>query len=660
MRFWAAIARGLSSEDAAATAGVSGTAGVRRFREGGVAPPLTMTRCRAAACPLSSEKGSRCYAPAAVACVGSRAGPSTASALEPGCRHPGGGVECESHTELTSAATAWGQLPRAPPLHDVAPSWRGRTGEEQTMRGASSGRSAQHFSVILGVLIIAAAVAAAVTSATTPAEEVTPDEIAQAAAAGRAAGESPATAGTQILRTTESGKVLEVIEDAPSLAEAPAATDPAAERLGFSAGAISPTWYQSVGGMDLAGDAAADAVATGPRTVYVAGYVTAVSRDLTLVKYVDGVEAWTRIYDGPARGSDEALAVAARGTAIYTAGKRQTKAGDFDLLLIRWDRSGKRVWTRTYDSGSRKFDGASDVAVDRDGNVTVIGTSVSSAGGSDWVMISYRANGTRRWVRRYDGPAHLTDEANRMLVDSSGSVYVVGYSASASNGDDALVAKYSKAGERRWVRRYNGTGNGLDEAYSLRARPGGGVYVAGITYRPTTGYDGLLLAYSGAGRRLLAVADSGGLSSNISEAQAFLDLEVLPGGDILCGGYDERYTDGYAMDRYRAVYKPTGAVFTQSWDYSAGNRSEWITDLAKDGQGGVYITGTYATSSTASQIQTQRFCVGGTTWSSRWPAAPTLKDEPAAIAVSGVNAYVVGKHYFTASDYDQAVLAYIY
>jgi DNA-binding CsgD family transcriptional regulator len=40
--FWRAIARGLSSEDAAAAAGVSGPVGVRWFREGGGMPSVTL------------------------------------------------------------------------------------------------------------------------------------------------------------------------------------------------------------------------------------------------------------------------------------------------------------------------------------------------------------------------------------------------------------------------------------------------------------------------------------------------------------------------------------------------------------------------------------------------------------------------------------------
>jgi hypothetical protein len=40
-RFWAAIARGLPSEDAAVEAGVSPAVGTRWFREAGGMPPIT-------------------------------------------------------------------------------------------------------------------------------------------------------------------------------------------------------------------------------------------------------------------------------------------------------------------------------------------------------------------------------------------------------------------------------------------------------------------------------------------------------------------------------------------------------------------------------------------------------------------------------------------
>ena len=42
VRFWEAIARGVSSEDAAAVAGVSSAVGSRWFRQAGGMPPLSL------------------------------------------------------------------------------------------------------------------------------------------------------------------------------------------------------------------------------------------------------------------------------------------------------------------------------------------------------------------------------------------------------------------------------------------------------------------------------------------------------------------------------------------------------------------------------------------------------------------------------------------
>ena len=52
-RFWKAIARGLSSEDAAVSCGVSPPVGGRWFREGGGMPPISLSRCGA---PIGSDQ----------------------------------------------------------------------------------------------------------------------------------------------------------------------------------------------------------------------------------------------------------------------------------------------------------------------------------------------------------------------------------------------------------------------------------------------------------------------------------------------------------------------------------------------------------------------------------------------------------------------------
>ena len=171
-----------------------------------------------------------------------------------------------------------------------------------------------------------------------------------------------------------------------------------------------------------------------------------------------------------------------------------------------------------------------------------------------------------------------------------------------------------------------------------------------------TGYDGLLLAYSGAGTRLFAVAASGGWSTDIAEAQAFLDLEVLPGGDILCGGYDARYADGYGDGQIPGAIPADRAVVVESRGTSvpapgtSGSPTSPETARAGLHHGHVRRRAPRRRRSTRSACVHRRHRLAAA--SGRWRRR--FKDEPAAIAVNGVNAYVVGRHYVTATDYDQA------
>ncbi len=470
--------------------------------------------------------------------------------------------------------------------------------------------------------------------------------VALVAAVG-VAGPAPSAVADTVAEVASTATVQTVTETRTDDGVVTTASEP--EKLGGYLGDISPTWAWYVDG---AGDAAAyDIVATGLRTVYTAATAwNGTSYDMELAKYVDGTQRWVRLYNGSAGGYDRGEALAARGSRIYVAGRRDPSGDDAgDMLVACWDSSGNLIWKKAY-SGSHLLDEAVDVAVDGEGNVTVIGYSQTPTTAYDWVVISYKPDGTRRYVQRYDGPAHLSDAPAKMLLDSSGRVYVVGYSTSAINGSDAMVIKYSATGTRLWTRRFNGSGNAGDGALALRARPGGGVYVAGSTTSIGSDYDALVLAYTSDGTRLWAVAEKG---AGGGDPQRFNDLEVEPDGDLVCGGYD--YSSP-TQDRFAAYYHPAGDWFMRAWSGS----TEWheqISVMAKDSQGGMYHTGTMG-AATGTQIMTYRECEGGTYWYCSWPTAPTGYYSAEAIATYGVNAYVAG--YESYSGYDECVLGHVY
>lgn len=405
---------------------------------------------------------------------------------------------------------------------------------------------------------------------------------------------------------------------------------------------IVPTWTRMID----APAAISDIATGGPRTVYTTGAARAGGHasKLHIAKYVDGKRRWQRFYDSPRHADESGWVIAVRGKAVYTGGIRATASGN-ELLVIRWNGAGKRVWTRTYKPGARRWIMPGDIEVDSAGNVTVLGVTTVRTGRGDIVLVSYGSDGSRRYVRRYDGPAHRMDWSHRMVLDSAGSVYIVGSSESRT-GRDCLIIKYSRSGKRLWVRRYDGAVGGDDMLTSLRLRRGGGIYAAGFTTGGHTGLNGLLLAYNAAGRRLFVTEEPGGTDETYD--QAFSDLELLPGGDVICVGAE--HTGSW--DRFYAVYSRTGKLRRRVT--MPGAWRDNIAAIAGDGQGGVILTGRVGTGESTAQVYTERIRAGGTNWTCLWPAAPTTAYQGEKVAVGGMNVYVAGT--FEAGGYLGGVL----
>jgi YD repeat-containing protein len=136
-----------------------------------------------------------------------------------------------------------------------------------------------------------------------------------------------------------------------------------------------------------------------------------------------------------------AMVVRPDGT-LYIAGQVQ-KAVETgaDFLTVKYDASGRRVWTRTLDGpgkdperwvggeGGKEWPTA--IAVDRLGNVIVTGVLFRGGGlASDFGTVKYSHQGDLLWVRYYDGgakpPDPRNDYAEALTVDRKNNVVVTG------------------------------------------------------------------------------------------------------------------------------------------------------------------------------------------------------------------------------------------
>jgi DNA-binding beta-propeller fold protein YncE len=358
-------------------------------------------------------------------------------------------------------------------------------------------------------------------------------------------------------------------------------------------------WIKSYNGLGNNSDVA-KAVAVSPdgKTVYVTGQSLGTSAgvyDYATVAYTaSGTKQWVARYNGPAGSLSSvpsAVAVSPDGKTVYVTGYSQV--GQFgDYATVAYDAAnGTQLWAKGYNGPLNSDDKATSVAVSPDSaTVYVTGGSFGKSAGQDYATVAYTAaNGTSRWVRRYNGPGNGNDEANAVSVNpTTGTVYVTGLSWSGASGWDYATVAYDAAGHQLWAKRYVGPGNNTDDATSVTVNPTTGtVYVTGYSWGKGTGYDYATIAYTASGTKQWVARYNGpGNSYDVANSVAVSPTT----GTVYVTGKSTATGTGY--DYATIAYNSSGM---KSWlsRYDDPSHASDIADaLALSPTGGtVYVTG---------------------------------------------------------------------
>ncbi|MHA1369359.1 MAG: hypothetical protein ACTSRA_06555, partial [Promethearchaeota archaeon] len=111
-------------------------------------------------------------------------------------------------------------------------------------------------------------------------------------------------------------------------------------------------------------------------------------------------QPWNRTWGGSYM--DEGWSVWGDGTYLYTCGTTYSYgAGFFDLFLVKWDSDGNQVWNRTW--GGSDWDEGNSVWGDGSYLYTCGGTYSFGAGDSDLVLVKWDTDGNRVWNRTWGG-----------------------------------------------------------------------------------------------------------------------------------------------------------------------------------------------------------------------------------------------------------------
>jgi len=312
--------------------------------------------------------------------------------------------------------------------------------------------------------------------------------------------------------------------------------------------------------------------------------------DYITIKYnSNGKLMWSARYNGPAGFEDCPSAIAVDGSGnVYVTGSTCEEEHSSPLCYrkhystVKYDSAGDQLWVARYEHPGEVYGSPEAVAVDRLGNVYVIGFFVGMTTYSDYTTIKYDGDGNQLWVASYNGPGSGHDYVKAMALDESGDVYVTGYSPGKGTGTDYATLKYDSNGNQIWVARYNGPANGDDEACDMVVDTAGNVYVTGSSHGNHTQYKGGIdyatIKYDSEGNQLWVArySSSGGKAIVVDS----LGNSYVTGGrgDISTLKYD---TDG-------------NQVWVARYDGELNYNDEAYA-IALDAQGDVHVAGSTTT-----------------------------------------------------------------
>lgn len=422
---------------------------------------------------------------------------------------------------------------------------------------------------------------------------------------------------------------------------------------------VSEEWVSRFNGAANLNDGGTSIAVSNDGFIYVCG-ITEVSftrRDYILIKYdQQGNEIWTRTFNGPGNGYDQAVSVTVdqNGNPIITGSSMQTQSfGSEEIATIKYDAQGNLLWVARYNGPADESDYPVRVMTDAAGNVYVAGVSRGVGTGNDVVALKYNSQGNLLWVTRYNNPENTDDNAFYMTLDNAGNIYITGW-AIINFTLDFLTIKIDTDGNINWVKIYNGPTYYDDKSYSVGVDSKGNVFVTGCSQGIGTGeYDYATIKYSSSGE-LQWVKRYNGIDEGLDIANT---LTIDENDFIYIAGISDG--EGTGKDIAVVKYDQSGnEVWTRRYN-SPFNFDEEAYVITNDGLGGIYVIGySFSSGVNADYITLKYTTAGDFVWAKRYDGPASSFDNALAVAIYNSDVYVTGVSAGVGTGFDIATIKY--
>lgn len=215
--------------------------------------------------------------------------------------------------------------------------------------------------------------------------------------------------------------------------------------------------------------------------------------DIFLAKYnPSGIKQWTRLLGTTLDDHAYGVTTDISGNIYITGGsqgnldgKPNLQYGVMDIFLTKYTATGTRQWTTLL--GSPNEDVAHDITSDSTGNIYITGYTQSSSFNSDSFtrqifVVKFDGSINSTWTQFHDSDLGFseTESAFGITTDSDNNIYVAG--SFAIGGSIMFLLKYNDSGVQQWVRTLNSDIGVADDAFDVSTDSNNNVYITGRSY----------------------------------------------------------------------------------------------------------------------------------------------------------------------------------
>jgi len=239
------------------------------------------------------------------------------------------------------------------------------------------------------------------------------------------------------------------------------------------------------------------------------------TQDITTIQYLrSGIQNWFSNYNGAGDDYDYPTSIKVDATENQYVCGTADASSDNDMVAIKQNNFGTRLWTVTYNGTANGDDTAVSATWLPNGNAVVTGKSKELLNSVivDAIVTIVIDNGTIIWTNKFYGTDSLGALVSQMITDAHGNIYICGFENLTGGTKNGCVIKYDINGNLLWNTFYNGGANLDDKFNSITLDNNNDIIVTGQTFTSAINSNFVTVKY---GNNLT------GVSSNSLEVKDF-------------------------------------------------------------------------------------------------------------------------------------------